>query len=137
MKVVDVAVAIVTYRSARLTIECLRSISAERSMSVLDIRAIVVDNASGDAPSIAEAIAENGWWSWVTLVTAPKNGGFAYGNNVALQHACRQGPPRYLHMLNPDRLSAKGRSARSSASSRHIQRPGLRVAALKTRTGVL
>jgi N-acetylglucosaminyl-diphospho-decaprenol L-rhamnosyltransferase len=63
MKVVDVAVAIVTYRSARLTIDCLRSISAERSMSVLDIRAIVVDNASGDAPAIAAAIAENGWWS--------------------------------------------------------------------------
>jgi N-acetylglucosaminyl-diphospho-decaprenol L-rhamnosyltransferase len=108
MKVVDVAVTIVTYRSARLTIDCLHSIAAERSLSVLDIRAIVVDNASGDAPSIAAAIAENGWWSWVTLVTAPKNGGFAYGNNVALQHACAQGPPRYLHMLNPDTIVRKG-----------------------------
>jgi GT2 family glycosyltransferase len=25
-------------------------------------------------------------------------------NNVAPQHACRQGPPRYLHMLNPDTI---------------------------------
>jgi N-acetylglucosaminyl-diphospho-decaprenol L-rhamnosyltransferase len=108
MKVVDVAVAIVTYRSARLTIDCLRSIAAERSMSALDIRAIVVDNASEDAPSIAAAIAENGWWSWVTLVAAPKNGGFAYGNNVALQHACAEGKPRYLHMLNPDTIVRNG-----------------------------
>jgi N-acetylglucosaminyl-diphospho-decaprenol L-rhamnosyltransferase len=108
MKVVDVAVAIVTYRSARLTIDCLRSIAAERSRSVLDIRAIVVDNASGDAPSIAAAIGENGWWSWVTLVTALKNGGFAYGNNVALQHACAEGPPRYLHLLNPDTIVRTG-----------------------------
>jgi N-acetylglucosaminyl-diphospho-decaprenol L-rhamnosyltransferase len=108
MKVVDVAVAIVTYRSARLTIDSLRSIAAERSSSTLDIRAIVVDNASEDGRPIAEAIAENGWWPWVTLVTAPKNGGFAYGNNVALQHACAEGPPRYLHMLNPDTIVRKG-----------------------------
>jgi N-acetylglucosaminyl-diphospho-decaprenol L-rhamnosyltransferase len=44
----------------------------------------------------------------VTLVTAPKNGGFAYGNNVALQHACAAGPPRYLHMLNPDTIVRNG-----------------------------
>jgi GT2 family glycosyltransferase len=105
---VDVAVAIVTYRSASLTIECLSSIEAERATSDINIRAIVVDNASGDAKLIAEAIDKHGWWSWVTLITAPKNGGFAYGNNLALQHANADGPPKYFHMLNPDTVVRKG-----------------------------
>jgi N-acetylglucosaminyl-diphospho-decaprenol L-rhamnosyltransferase len=108
MRGVDVAIAIVTYRSADLTIDCLASIEAERSTPGVDIRVIVVDNASGDARLIAEAIEKHGWWSWVTLITAPKNGGFAYGNNLALQHAKAGGAPRYLHLLNPDTVVRTG-----------------------------
>jgi hypothetical protein len=102
MTSLDVAIAIVTYKSADLTIDCLRSIEAERASSCLEIAAIVVDNLSGDAPSIAKAIDENGWSSWVKLLTAPRNGGFAYGNNLAIREAGRLGPPRYCHLLNPD-----------------------------------
>jgi N-acetylglucosaminyl-diphospho-decaprenol L-rhamnosyltransferase len=105
---VDVAIAIVTYRSANLTIDCLSSIEAERSTPGVNIRAIVVDNASGDAKLVAKAIDQHGWWSWVTLITAPKNGGFAYGNNLALQRAYADGPPKYIHMLNPDTVVRKG-----------------------------
>jgi GT2 family glycosyltransferase len=108
MRGVDVAIAIVTYRSAKFTIDCLSSINAERSTSCVNIRAIVVDNASGDARVVAKAVDQNGWWSWVTLITAPKNGGFAYGNNLALQRANADGPPKYLHMLNPDTVVRKG-----------------------------
>ncbi len=105
---IDVAIAIVTYRSANLTIDCLSSIAAERSTQGVNIRAIVVDNASGDAKLVAKAIDQHGWSSWVTLITAPKNGGFAYGNNLALQRANADGPPKYLHMLNPDTVVRKG-----------------------------
>jgi GT2 family glycosyltransferase len=105
---IDVTIAIVTYRCAGLTIDCLRSIEAERSTPGVDIRAIVVDNASGDAPSIVKAIEQNGWCSWATLITAPTNGGFAYGNNLAIQRACANGSPRYFHMLNPDTIVRKG-----------------------------
>ena len=49
MSPIDVAVAIVSYRCADLTIDCLRSVEAERSTVDVHIRAIVVDNASGDA----------------------------------------------------------------------------------------
>ena len=87
MSGIDVTIAIVTYRSANLTIDCLSSIEAERATPGVNIRAIVVDNASGDAKLVAKAIDKHGWWSWVTLITAPKNGGFAYGNNLALQRA--------------------------------------------------
>jgi N-acetylglucosaminyl-diphospho-decaprenol L-rhamnosyltransferase len=107
---INVTIIIVTYRSADLTIGCLRSIAAERSTSTsnLSIRAIVVDNASKDAQLVAGAVETNGWSSWVTIVETPRNGGFAYGNNVAFQRAYKEGPPDYLHMLNPDTLVGNG-----------------------------
>src|SRR5579872_3500378 len=108
MSDIDVAIAIVTYRSAELTISCLRSVEEERSTTSLRIRVIVVDNASNDAPLIAGAIETNGWSSWVTLVEAPRNGGFAYGNNIAFQRAFERGKPDYFYMLNPDTLVHKG-----------------------------
>ena len=108
MTEIDVAIAIVTYRSADLTIDCLRSIEAERSMPGVRIRAVVVDNASGDAPAIARAIETNSWSSWVTLVRAPRNGGFAYGNNLAFRIARTYRPPDYFHLLNPDTLVRNG-----------------------------
>ena len=74
----------------------------------LRIRVVVVDNASGDAPAIAEAIESNSWSSWVTLVRSPKNGGFAYGNNLAFRVANDDGPPDYFYLLNPDTLVRKG-----------------------------
>jgi N-acetylglucosaminyl-diphospho-decaprenol L-rhamnosyltransferase len=97
-----VAVIIVSYRSAGLAIESLRSIQAERAVAGLAVRAVIVDNASGDHPQISRAVAENGWSSWVTTVLAPRNGGFAYGNNLGIRHALDSGPVDYLYLLNPD-----------------------------------
>ena len=108
MSDIKVAIAIVTYRCADLTIDCLRSIEAERTTPGLQIRVIVVDNASGDAPSIAQAIEKNSWSSWVTLIEAPRNGGFSYGNNLAFQRAYDDEPPDYFHLLNPDTRILKG-----------------------------
>jgi N-acetylglucosaminyl-diphospho-decaprenol L-rhamnosyltransferase len=107
MRDIDVAVVIVSYRSANLTIDCLRSIEIERATPGMRIRAIVVDNACGDSPQIARTVDANGW-SWVTIIEAPTNGGFAYGNNVAFQRAYDDGPPAYIHMLNPDTLVRRG-----------------------------
>ena len=98
----DVAVIIVNYRSAPLTVACLRSLQIERSNPALRIRAVVVDNASGDLAEISRAVADNEWSSWVTLVEAPKNGGFAYGNNLGIERAYSAGTPSYLFLLNPD-----------------------------------
>lgn len=102
MVVRDIAVVIVTYKTAILTINCLRSISAERETSALNIRVVVVDNASGDTEEIAKAIESNDWSSWISVVTAPRNGGFAYGNNLGIGHAYMMKPPAYVHLLNPD-----------------------------------
>lgn len=66
------------------------------------IRAIVVDNASGDFPILERAIEDNGWGSWVTLILAPTNGGFAYGNNLGVRLAQERHPADYFLLLNPD-----------------------------------
>jgi N-acetylglucosaminyl-diphospho-decaprenol L-rhamnosyltransferase len=99
---IQVAVIIVTYKSAKLTIETLRSLAAERSDPEQFVTAVVVDNASGDFPAIAEAVERLQWRDWVTLVAAPKNGGFAYGNNLGVESACQSGNPSYFYLLNPD-----------------------------------
>jgi GT2 family glycosyltransferase len=106
-RTVEVAVIIVTYKSARLTVENLQSLQLERETPSLRIRAIVVDNASGDLPEIAQAVECNGW-SWVTLVAAAKNGGFAYGNNLGSECAYASGNPAYLYLLNPDTQVRRG-----------------------------
>jgi N-acetylglucosaminyl-diphospho-decaprenol L-rhamnosyltransferase len=98
----DVAVVIVTYKSAPLTVQSLSTILGEREMPCSNLRAIVVDNASGDLPEIAQAVTENDWSDWVTLVSAPRNGGFAYGNNLGMERAYADGHPQYVYLLNPD-----------------------------------
>ena len=103
MRSLDVAVVIVTYRTAELTIACLRSVQAERQASRgITVRAVVVDNASGDASVIGPALEAEGWQSWVTLIEAPVNGGFAYGNNLGVQSAYATEIPDYIYLLNPD-----------------------------------
>jgi N-acetylglucosaminyl-diphospho-decaprenol L-rhamnosyltransferase len=101
-RVLDIAVVIVTYKSAPLTIATLRSLLAEASDPALHIRAVVVDNASGDLPQISQVATEEGWLSWVTLVAAPQNGGFAYGCNFGIEAASSTAIPSYVCLLNPD-----------------------------------
>jgi N-acetylglucosaminyl-diphospho-decaprenol L-rhamnosyltransferase len=109
MPSLDIAIIIVTFRSAELTIESLRSVEVERSTAGLTIRAVVVDNASGDLPTIAAAVAANGWSAWVTCVLAPINGGFAYGNNLGILQAYAAGVrPAYVQLLNPDAQLRRG-----------------------------
>lgn len=103
MKKTNIAVIIVSYKTAQLTIESLESVLNERNQSPeLNINAIVVDNASGDSEVIGAAIAENQWSKWATLITAPANGGFGYGNNVGFKHALTNLEVDFFHLLNPD-----------------------------------
>jgi N-acetylglucosaminyl-diphospho-decaprenol L-rhamnosyltransferase len=99
---IDVAVVIVTYNSALPAIENLHSLRAERDTPGLRIRAIVVDNASGDLAELSRAVAERGWSSWVTLIAAPRNGGFAFGCNLGIERAYADRIPMYVCLLNPD-----------------------------------
>jgi len=104
----EVVIVIVSYNSADLVIDCLRSIASEPPTLGIGIRAIVVDNASGDATTISQAIAVNSWAAWVTLIESPRNGGFAYGNNLAIERAYHERTPDYIYLLNPDTIVRPG-----------------------------
>ena len=106
-----VAIAIVSYRSAELTIRCLQSLVTEREQPEFDLRVFVVDNSSGDYPTIQSAIVEKSWGSWVALILAPKNGGFGYGNNIAVARALKECNPQYIYLLNPDTEARPGVTA--------------------------
>ena len=103
-------ISIVAWKGADLTIACLRSIEPELA-SVPGTRVIVVDNASpdGSAERVAQAIAENHWGAWATLIRAPGNHGFAAGNNIAIREMlAAEQPAEFCLLLNPDTLVRPG-----------------------------
>jgi len=108
MRDVDVAIVIVSYKSASLAIDCLASVERELTERRLSLGCVVIDNASGDAPPIAAAVAAHGWDAWADVLAAERNGGFAYGNNLGIATALRRWNPRYLHLLNPDTVLRPG-----------------------------
>jgi N-acetylglucosaminyl-diphospho-decaprenol L-rhamnosyltransferase len=98
----DVVVIIVSYKTADLTIRALHSLEPQRHSPGVRLRVVVVDNASGDYPAIEDAVTRRAWAAWVMLVQAPRNGGFAYGNNLGARKAYGTAVPDYIYLLNPD-----------------------------------
>jgi len=88
----DLSVIILNYNTRDHLRACLKSVQAEGS--ALDSEVIVVDNASVDGS--AEMVAAE--FPWARLIRAPRNGGFAYGNNLAL----REARGAAVMLLNPD-----------------------------------
>ena len=94
----------VNFRTPVLALRCLESLAAGRPGRP-ELRAVVVDNASedGSLEAITDGIRQRGWEGWVEILSSPRNGGFAAGNNLALARALQQPrPPRYVLLVNPD-----------------------------------
>ncbi|WP_013323986.1 glycosyltransferase family 2 protein [Gloeothece verrucosa] len=97
-------VVIVNYRTGKLTIDCLHSLVGE-IQALPNTKVVVVDNNSGDqsVEQIETAINSQQWQDWVTLIPSDYNGGFAYGNNLAIRPALASADkPDYILLLNPD-----------------------------------
>jgi N-acetylglucosaminyl-diphospho-decaprenol L-rhamnosyltransferase len=96
-------VVIVNYRTPDMTLDAARA--AVRALDgVEDWRLDIVDNDSEDGSfeRLEAAIAREGW-RHVRVLESPKNGGFGYGNNVAISAALRtDDPPELVYLLNSD-----------------------------------
>jgi N-acetylglucosaminyl-diphospho-decaprenol L-rhamnosyltransferase len=105
-----VVVAIVNYCTPELTIDCLRSLAGEIE-EFPGSEVVIADNASpdGSGTTIARAIADNGWSRWARVIHSPRNGGFAFGNNLIVNDCLNSpSPPRYLWLLNSDTVVRPG-----------------------------
>lgn len=105
-----VFVAIVNYRTARMVVDCLASLASQVPL-LHGGRVTVVDNASGDnsVAHIGAAIDANGYGAWAEVIALPRNGGFAYGNNRAIERARELDPAHdAILFLNPDTVVRPG-----------------------------
>lgn len=108
-------VVIVNYRTPGLVLACLQSLRKIVS-DTLELRAVVIDNCSGDESSsiIKHGIAGGDWQFPVAFMQSERNGGFAYGNNEVLRQYLAQTTERLqakfsggassdlIWLLNPD-----------------------------------
>jgi N-acetylglucosaminyl-diphospho-decaprenol L-rhamnosyltransferase len=103
-------VVIVNYKTASLVLDCVTSLIGEHRRGI-QMSVVIVDNASADGSLeiLRQGLIERQNPSWVRLEPLPKNGGFAYGNNVVLQQALEaQQQPDYILLLNPDAAVREG-----------------------------
>ena len=98
----DIAVVIVNYNSADMSLAAIESVITE-TLDMTGVHIHLVDNASpnGDAAVLRVALAAQDWP--VTLYEEAVNHGFGRGNNVALRAiAAMPTPPSKVMCLNPD-----------------------------------
>lgn len=116
----ELAIIIVNYRTADLTLDCLVSLEPEIEATM---QVVVVDNASGDgsAERLEQALVERGWSAWATLIRSPDNGGFAAGNNRGIRAAHAES---YV-LLNSDTIVRPGALAGLQAAARERPDAGI------------
>lgn len=114
----DVSIIVLNYNTREHLRACLRSVLEEGSTTLsrpdapLSAELIVVDNSSVDES--AELVERE--FAAATLMRSPRNGGFAYGNNIALRRA----RGRLFLLLNPDaEVPPGGIAGLLSGLSRH------------------
>lgn len=90
-----ITTCLVHYNNAPDTLECVRSLMNQ----TVSTHIIVVDNAStdGSTANLRAALPDG-----VDLINAPKNGGFSYGNNLAIDLAHKKYPEDLVLLLNND-----------------------------------
>ena len=101
---------LLNWRTADMTIRALEKLVVELR-HIPRSRACVVDNDSGDGSfeKIRDAVEDRGWSGLVDVVQSGHNGGFGYGNNVALRRGMfAKDKPDYFYLLNSDAFVGDG-----------------------------
>ena len=107
----NLLIVILNYRTPKLTIDCLQSLKDKQHEIPGGFHAVIVENGSADnsAQLIENAITQNNWQPWTTLMALQDNRGFAGGNNAALdllQSQYKDVP--YALLLNSDTIVHEG-----------------------------
>ena len=102
----DLAVSVINYRTAGMTIACLQSVLEDFAASAIRGHVVVVDNASGDGSdaAIADWIAAQPADTPVTLVRSATNSGFSGGHNQGIGAR----PATHYLVLNSDAILRPG-----------------------------
>lgn len=97
----DLGIIILNYNTRDLLRACLRSLLETRGVA---IEIFVVDNASADGSAeMVRAEFPHNEFPNLRLIASDRNGGYAYGNNLALREfLARPRRPRALMLLNTD-----------------------------------
>lgn len=134
-----VLVVIVNFRTGGHVVACLRTLAPEVA-ALGAVEAVVVDNCSGDdsVEVIEAAIVCEGWQAWARVLRAPVNGGFSYGNNLAVRPALASSePPDYFWILNPDTELRRGALRELLAFVQARPRVGIAGSSFELSTGEL
>ncbi|WP_237063325.1 glycosyltransferase family 2 protein [Microbulbifer zhoushanensis] len=107
----DVAVIIVNYNTGHLVSENIERVFSSVDDTGIELSLFIVDNASTDDSRglLSRARASSSHAASINLIDSSHNGGFSYGNNLALEAVSRSGlNPDYYYFLNPDAYPVEG-----------------------------
>jgi N-acetylglucosaminyl-diphospho-decaprenol L-rhamnosyltransferase len=104
-----IAVVLINYRTAQLTLDCLRSLEPEVK-GCPGTHVVLVDSASGDeSPDIIERErSARGWTDWTSVVRLDENRGFSAGNNAGIAFAEGLGHFDAFLLINSDTIVRRG-----------------------------
>ncbi|BDZ74641.1 glycosyl transferase [Methylophaga marina] len=101
---IRIVISIVNYCSANLVCQLLPDLVSE--LEAFNARVVIVDNHSPDnsISLLTDFIQNEKLHDSVSLVSSDINGGFSYGNNLAINYAIETlaFQPDYVFLLNPD-----------------------------------
>ncbi len=107
-----ILVSIVNYKTADMTFQAVQAALRElEPFREAGFHVVVVDNDSqdGSLEQLQTRVREEHLSDVVTVLASPKNGGFGYGNNVAVRGALDGAtPPDFVYLLNSDAFPDAG-----------------------------
>ena len=111
---IRIVISIVNYCSANLVCQLLPDLVSE--LEAFNARVVIVDNHSPDnsISLLTDFIQNEQLHDSVSLVSSDINGGFSYGNNLAINYAIETlaFQPDYVLLLNPDTKILKSVSSK-------------------------